>query len=179
MATKYVELSDPIYEEVNRRIRETYSNACVVFVESIHNDFLEAHFEDFKKQLEEKRGPDIIKTITLFHGTTENACNNIIAEGFNPDYNTVSQYGKGTYFSANAQTSSTYAKDMKKNDLQYMFLAEVIDGLRTTAAPNQKIDTDKYDLSVASDIPLPNICCTPYRYGAIPKYLIGFHRDSR
>ena len=176
MSTKYVELSDPIYEEVNRRIRKTYPSACIVFVESVHNDFLEAQFEDFKKQLEEKRGPGLINTMLLFHGTTERASHNIIAEGFDPEYNTVSAYGKGTYFSANAQTSSTYAKDARHNELQYMFLAEVIDGIRTTAAANQKIDTDKYDLSVATNVPLPNICCTPYRYGAIPRYLIGFHK---
>jgi len=175
MTTKYVELSDPIYEEVTQRIRKTYPKACIVFVESVHNDFLEGKFEDLKKTLEEKRGSGIITILSLFHGTTERAINNIVAEGFNPDYNTTSAYGKGTYFSANAMTSSTYARD-RREELQYMFLADVIDGLRTTTAANQKTDTEKYDLSVAEHVPLPNICCTPYRYGSIPRYVIGFHR---
>ncbi len=175
MTTRYVELSDPIYEEVTQRIRKTYPKACIVFVESVHNDFLEAHFEDLKKRLEEKRGPGIIKILSLFHGTIERSINNIVAEGFNPDYNTTSAYGKGTYFSGAAITSSTYARD-RKEDLQYMFLADVIDGLRTTTAANQKTDTEKYDLSVAEHVPLPNICCTPYQYGSIPRYIIGFHR---
>ncbi len=175
MPTRYVELSDPIYEEVTQRIRKTYPNACVVFVESVHNDFLEAQFEEQKKKLEEKRGLGVISIMSLFHGTTEKAVNNIIAGGFDPEYNTVSAYGIGTYFSAEAKTSSTYARD-KKEELQFMFLADVIDGLRTTTAANQKTDTEKYDLSVSSAAPLPHICCTPYRYGAIPKYLIGFHR---
>jgi hypothetical protein len=175
MPTRYVELSDPIYEEVTQRIRLTYPHACVVFVESVHNEFLEAQFEDLKRKLEEKRGPGIIKILSLFHGTTEKAVNNIIAEGFDPEYNKTSAYGIGTYFSAEAKTSSTYARD-RKEELQYMFLANVIDGIRTTTAANQKTDTEKYDLSVSSTAALPTICCTPYRYGAIPRYLIGFHR---
>ncbi len=175
MTTRYVELSDPIYEEVTRRIRMTYPKACVVFVESVHNEFVEAKFEEQKKKLEEKRGPDVIKILSMFHGTNEKAINNIVADGFDPEYNTTSAYGKGTYFSSNAMTSSTYARD-KREQLQYMFLADVIDGIRTTTRANQKTDTEKYDLSVAEHVPLPNICCTPYRYGSIPRYVIGFHR---
>ncbi len=175
MTSKYVELGDPIYEEVTKRIRTTYPTACIVFVESVHNDLLKEKFVELKKRLEEKRGPGVIKTMSLFHGTTQKASNNIIFEGFNPDYNTTSAYGKGTYFSGSATTSSSYARDSRE-DLQYMFLADVIDGIRTKAGANQTIDTDKYDLSVSVHTELPPICCTPYRYGALPKYLIGFHR---
>ncbi len=175
MTTKYVDLSDPIYEEVNRRIRETYPKACIVFVESVHNDFLEAEFMTLKNTLEEKRGSGVISIMSLFHGTTEKASHNIISEGFDPDYNTTSAYGKGTYFSNNATTSSKYARDRHK-ELQYMFLADVLDGIRTTAGANQKIDVNRFDLSVSADISQPPICCTPYRYGSIPRYLIGFHR---
>ncbi len=174
MTTRYVELSDPIYEEVNRRIRETYPKACIVFIESVHNDFLEAEFMTLKNTLEEKRGVGVINIMSLFHGTTEKASYNIIAEGFNPDYNITSMYGKGTYFSSSAITSSTYARD--RDNLQYMFLADVINGIRTTAGSNQKIDVSRFDLSVSVNCDLPPICCTPYRYGAIPRYLIGFHR---
>jgi hypothetical protein len=56
-----------------------------------------------------------------------------------------------------------------------MFLAEVIIGNKTTAGNSQIIDTNNFDISMNS-LSDPTIYCTPYKDGAIPRFVVGFYK---
>lgn len=176
MTTHYVELSDPIYDTVTKRVRKTYPTACIVYIERIENEQLEAAFAKRKASLEALRGADAILIRQLFHGTTEKAVDSIVRNGFDPAYNTVSAYGIGTYFSPSSQVSKDYAKS-KKEELNYMFLADVLVGLVGRAPASAPIDTKIMDTSINNGtIDNSTIICTPYADGAIPRYIIAFYR---
>ena len=175
MTTEYIDLSHPDYDMISKRVRESYPRACIVCAERVIAPHLESSFQALKASLEEKRGPGIIDTKLLFHGTSEKAIQPIILDGFDPHYNKTSAYGIGTYFSPHASMSSTYSKESKKEDLSYMFLAEVIIGNKITAGNSAVIDTNKFDISM-NDLINPTIYCTPYKDGAIPRFVIGFYK---
>lgn len=175
MTTEYIDLSHPDYDMISERVRKSYPHACIVSAERVIAPHLESSFQALKESLEEKRGPGIISTELLFHGTTEKAIQSIILDGFDPHYNKTSAYGIGTYFSPLASMSSSYAKESKKEDLSYMFLAEVIIGNKTTASNSVVIDTNTFDTSI-NDLINPTIYCCPYKDGAIPRFIIGFYK---
>jgi hypothetical protein len=66
----------------------------------------------------------------IFHGTSYEHVETIIAQGFLRDYNDVSLYGKGTYFARDASysASTAYAKPNPRTGEQAMFLARVLLG---------------------------------------------------
>ncbi len=175
MTTEYIPLSDPDYDMICKRILESYPKACIVYAERVLAPHLESPFQSLKESLEAKRGSEKISTSFLFHGTSEKAIQPIIEGGFDPHFNTKSAYGIGTYFSPMASMSSTYTKEKSRDDLSYMFLAEVIIGNKTTAGNSQIIDTNNFDISMNS-LSDPTIYCTPYKDGAIPRFVVGFYK---
>jgi hypothetical protein len=168
----YLSLSDSNYDRITGLIRKSYPQACIVYIQTISNPTLDNEFESTKKEI-----PRQIKIQELFHGTKEFAISSICSSGFDPEYNKVGAYGKGTYFSPQASLSFNYTNKSKATELHYVFLADVIIGTFTRAGSMQEIDTTKYDNS-CNDMKNPTIICTPYRYGAIPRYLIAFHKQS-
>ena len=173
MTTQYVELSDPIYDEITKRVRLTYPQACIVYLEKIHNTYLETSFNARKAALEAKAP---VKVLQLFHGTTEKAVDSIVRSGFDPAYNTTSAYGIGTYFSPNASVSKDYGRS-KKEELNYMIISDVLIGKIGRAPASTEIDKKVMDISANdADINKATIICTPYADGALPHYIVAFYR---
>jgi hypothetical protein len=129
-----VPMSDPEWDRISKRIRESYKNACILWVERV------------------VPSSDIPDAIELFHGTNVNNIDRIVKEGFDVTKNVRSAYGKGTYFSSQANYSKNYAIG---GSIVYMFLCNV--------------DTKrchKFD----------HIYVMPHNDGAVPKYIIAFHK---
>lgn len=109
-----VTMADKRYDEICARIRKSYPNACVLFIDEIINPFLE---DEQEKLMSTKKKQ-------LFHGTPEKNIESIVRSGFKCELNVRSAYGKGTYFSENASCSINYATS--PNDIVYMFLCDVL-----------------------------------------------------
>jgi len=165
-------LSDKKYDEISKRVRESFPNSCILWVDAIKNPELEIRHNALFKTIQEKY-PEA-HTLELFHGTTEAAAGSICSNGFITEYNTTSAYGKGTYFAKNASYSFGYStKNSARNEILFMLLCDVIVGKIEQGKNNEKITAD----TAVDSIYNPSIYVSPYDAGGIPKYLIAFHKN--
>ena len=146
-------MSDKRYDEISARIRKSYPDACILFIDELHNPFLEDE--------QEKLGKNKKKAL-LFHGTSEKNIDSISRNGFRCSLNVRSAYGKGTYFSEYASYSANYSSTLKKDEIAYMFLCDVI-----VDSPHTKHANGT------------GIYVTDHDYAGIPKFLIAFHPKSK
>ena len=172
-------ISDPLFDEITNRIKESYPNSCVLFIDRIENPELEALYETQKSTVMESCGiiGETASEALLFHGTHANIIDKIATEGFDPAKNVTSAYGRGTYFAKNAKYSISYMKSKDNHGISYMFLAKVIIG-KTTKGSSSIQNIVKENDTYVNDIENPTIYVTPYRYGAYPKYIIAFHKEA-
>ena len=164
-------MSNKMYDEITRLVRASYRNACVLFIDEINNPELKDLYEEQKASIVAKRG--IVDEKLVFHGTHAKLINVISREGFDPEKNVTSAYGKGSYFATTAQYSQSYMKSSDKNEISYMFLAQLAVG-KCVLSNHADDDFDNYVNSLDN----PSIFVTPYRYGAYPKYVIAFHKNA-
>jgi hypothetical protein len=172
---RYVEMSEPDYDVISKRIRASYPNSCICWIEEVVNPSLRKAYEARRALLLSGGGGPNSEQL-LFHGTSEEAVNNIAAGGFDPAYNKTSAYGKGTYFAKNASYSLNYMKS-EKNGISFMFLCDVLVGNSCLGSSNMIINTSLYDSSV-DNAANPTIFVTQYADGAYPKYIIAFHKNA-
>lgn len=177
MEFKGVSLSSKIYDDIDSMIKQTYPNACILYVDEIINDNLYSKFLNKKEEIENLRGKENVHILQLFHGTKYNCINNIAMNGFLTNYNITSAYGKGTYFSTTAMYSRDYT-DKDNEDISYMFVCDVLVGKCTTIRGFNNIDTQLFDNSV-NNLITPSIYVTPYDNGAYPRYLVAFHKNAK
>ena len=170
-------MSDKRYDAISARVRQSYPNSCILWIDEIENSIQIEEHEKLFEQISKKREPNQIKKLELFHGTAETNIAPIIQDGFQVKYNKIGAYGKGTYFSTVANYSITYAKD-GRDKICYMFLCSVITGIAGTYGSMQEINITEHDNAVNSHTN-PSIYVTPYDYGAIPKYIIAFYKHAR
>jgi len=171
---RYVEMSEPLYEQISKQIRESFPKSCICWIEENFNPKLLTTFEERKFETA-KLGA--INQVEFFHGTTESAVNTIAAGGFDPAYNKTSAYGKGTYFAKNASYSFSYMKPNAQG-ISFMFLCDVIMGTQCLGSSNLIIDTTKYQ-SAVDRLKDPTIVVTPYADAAYPRYIIAFHKNAK
>ena len=160
-----VSMSDKRFSEISDRVRESYPNACILYIDEVMNLPLLQSFE----QLKNSRTFEVKQ---LFHGTYNNLINIISSEGFDPTKTRTAAYGYGTYFAKNASYSFNYMKS--KVDVTYMFLADVLVGRLTTL----QTKLGDWDNNV-DNLKNPTIYTTPYPNGAYPRYVIAFHKNAK
>ncbi len=172
---KDVYMSDKRYDRIEAGIRASYPNSCLLWVEEIIHPDLEARFQAQRLEIEAKRGKPC-SVLELYHGTREEFANSIIRDGFNPTANKVSAYGRGTYFAKAAAYSRNYAPPAS-DDVSFMLICDVLVGEMALYSANKEIDTKKHDNSV-DNLATPSIYVTPYAAGAIPRFIVAFHRNA-
>ena len=114
-----IDLYNKKFDEILDRIHETYPKACILWIDENVNDHLFAQF----LQAQNENTPKL----QLFHGTSLICIESITQEGFKADRNVASTFGKGSYFTHNANYSVNYTKpDISKptSQISYMFLAD-------------------------------------------------------
>ena len=173
---EYVQLSNPIFDQISTLVRKSYKNACILFVEKVHNEFLQKKHEELYENIKDKRG--YCNRMELFHGTNAVAIDSIINSGLLVGYNKCAAYGKGSYFARNASYSFNYMHPVTGDEVTYMFLCDVLVGNYKTYGSNQQIDTVNYDNSV-DNMKTPTIVVTPHDYGSLPIYIIAFHKFAK
>lgn len=175
LKSRYIDMSDPLYDEILAGIRKSYARSCVLWIEDVQNEELEEGYSMKKAEIKAQRG-DAVKEMMLYHGTNEVAARMIVEKGFSPSANTRSVFGKGSYFARDASYSKDYAPPSDRNEVSYLLWCSVLVGATKQYGLNQEIDTTHHDNSVnrTSDA---SIYVTPYRYGAVPRYLIAFYKS--
>ena len=149
-------MSDPKYVNIERRVRESFENSCICWIEEISYPLDE--YVNCRTSL----GGEF-KELSLFHGTHEKLVNIIIREGFDPSKNVRSVYGKGAYFAKDASYSFNYMTSNEGNDISFMFLCDVL-----------------VDHSVLTNVrENPTIFVVPKREAILPRYVITFHKSAK
>ena len=167
--TVYVEMSDPVYDEISKRVRQSFPNSCICWIEEVQNPELQKSYDELKLKIGNEK--------LLFHGTSEEAINSIAAGGFNPEFNKASAYGKGTYFAEKASYSFSYMKQ-GRDGVAYMFLCTVLTGRMCRGSNQLVINTENYD-SAVDNLDNPTIFVSPHAAAAYPKYIISFHKNAK
>ena len=171
----YVSPSQPNYNIISSMVRQTHKNACILFVEEVHNSKLQAEHEQLYETIKKTRG--FCERMEMFHGTKAESIDAIVREGFMTKYNKCSAYGLGTYIAKEASYSFHYMQP-GEDKISYMFLCDVLLGVRHQYASGRKIDTTKHDNSV-DHLKNPTIVVTPYDAGCMPIYVIAFHKNAK
>lgn len=173
MSLTKVSVSSPIFDDISSYISSSYPNSCIIFIDEIMNvDLLDA-YETRKEIIKNNRG--YVKELRLFHGTKKDIFPKIIKNGFKKEFNKVSAFGKGTYFSTTASYSLSYT-DVDKEELSYLFVCNVLVGNSTCAKNNMEIDIINYDNGV-NDLNNPSIYVIPHDDAIYPLYVVGFYRS--
>jgi len=166
----YIDLGDPVYDEIEAAVRKTYKNSCIVWIEKVENKGLEDEYNQYKSTINpshERR---------LFHGTTEDVSRIIIAGGFDPSLNKTCAYGRGVYFSTRAEYSKHYARRKHKDDFAFMMVCDVVCG-KTGQGVGGKHMPKGFD-SVTDNLKRPDMYIVNKREAAIPRYLVAFYPDA-
>ena len=173
MSMRYVEMKEHIYDTISKRIRESFPNSCIVWIEENENTHLYSAYEARKKEIAKVSS---INEMQWFHGTREENITKISIEGFDPTFNKASAYGKGTYFAKNASYSNSYMVPNAQG-ISFMFLCDVLMGKPCMGSPGHIIDVNLYH-SAVDNFHGPSILVTPLADASYPRYIIAFHKDA-
>lgn len=189
---EHVGLSDKKYDQIIEMISKSYPDSCIVEILRIYTDpdketLFMNHFNNFPNA----------KIVELFHGTGKDSIESISQEGFIVSKNKISAFGKGTYFSNIARIAVEYGtkamprqafgtkKTLKPSsqELTYVILADVVLGTDAVVG-NQYIDNNyltQYSKPshYVNDLRNPSYICVPHDNGAIPRYIICFHKETQ
>lgn len=171
-----ISMSDKRYEKIEASIRNSYPKSCILWIEEVKNSELEEYYRQQKLEIETERKKKC-EELELFHGTQENIVNIIINNGFEPSANKRSAYGKGSYFAKNSSYSRDYAPP-SSDDISFILICSVLVGEVYSYGYNDSINTSKHDNSV-DNIKNPTIYVTPYKYGAVPRYVVAFYKNAK
>ena len=168
-------MSDTRYDMISKRIRASYPNACILYIDEVINDEIQDGYNKQKEEIIKRNGS--VSELQLFHGTKEENIPLISQNGFDPTKNVRGVYGYGVYFAKDASYSSGYMTAKASNQPTYMFLADVLIGKCITGG-NQSNAGKTYDNNV-NVLGSPSIYTTVYHDGAYPRYIIAFHKEAR
>jgi len=171
---RFIELGDPIYDEISKKIRQSYPNACICWIECNDNSVLKEKYDLRKTEVQALRD---INEQELFHGSDISSIDNICEVGFDPTMNRMSAYGKGSYFAKHASYSKNYMKETKEG-LKFMILSDVIVGSPCLGSATLDINKNIYDSAVNS-LTDPTIIVIPHNDAAYPKYIMSFYTCDR
>jgi hypothetical protein len=159
------------YDVISNLIYKSYPQACILYIDEVINRSLELAFEDRKKVIASNRG--LVDVQQLFHGTKEEHINAIAKWGFDPTLNKRAVYGYGVYFARDASYSKEYMHASERGKPTYMFLADVLIGVKKTGGlKGDPMCDNNGDAGGA-------IVTTVYSDGAYPRYIIAFHKEAR
>ncbi len=167
----YVSMSDKMFDVIADKIAESYPNACILWIDQVKNETLSKRFDETSIQLHADSSVVNVEEKQLFHGTCFESISSICEEGFKKDMNTVSAYGKGTYFSCQASFSWSYMKTAQKvgdAQISYMFFADIL-------VPTYKDKLKKTSVTSVNNDQIVVVSDDNFIY---PQYVIAFHKNA-
>ncbi len=182
MSLRRVGLGEKIFDEIDEKIRQSYPNFCILYIDEIQNDSLVEKYEIRKAEMI-SLGIDL-KEMEMFHGTKSKSIQPISKEGYKASYSKVCAYGRGTYFSPNASIALGYtdketedASFLMGSEVSYLFFNKVLVGRKKVGTNGEVIDATKFDASVNS-LKSPTIFSIQNDSAILPMYLIGFYKGT-
>ena len=163
-----VSLSSKTYDELVIIVRQSFRDACILYIDKIINPVLLLAFEQRKADFLLK-GVDPNEQ-QLFHGTKSHSVKSICDNGYKAVLNKVSAFGKGTYFSSAGSYSKNFA-DTTGHEESFMFVNRVLLGAKTTSV-NRTYTGDS-----GGDGDTIFVC--KYDDACLPEYVICFHKNAR
>ena len=151
--SEYISLSNKLYDKLVGELRQSFPNACVLYIKRIINPELLTRYEEFVKKND-------VTEMRLFHGTKAGNIDSICSRGYLVQLNQRSAYGKGTYFAAAGVMSREYT-DSTENGESFMFMNRVAVTASTGGNKSVGIYVLKHDEA------------------AYPEYLISFHKNAQ
>lgn len=181
---EHVGLSDKKYDQIIEMISTSYPNSCIVEILKIYTEpsketLFMNHFNNYQNA----------KIVELFHGTGKDSIESITQEGFVVSKNKVSAFGKGTYFSNIARIAVEYGNKAmlrqgktltlkpSSKELTYVILADVVLGTDAVLGGHQV--QDHKPSHYVNNLQNPSYICVPHDNGAIPRYVICFHKETK
>ncbi|XP_043914009.1 uncharacterized protein LOC122790525 [Protopterus annectens] len=182
------------YSKVEANFLATCPHYQIINIERIQNVWLRYAYEIKKKAMKKKNKPDGVNEVTVFHGTSEEACMSINKHGFDRSYagkhgccaHSIrvkgTRYGYGVYFARSARQSDIYATSRHDGN-SFMYQAVILAGrykighanMMTRPSRSHSDNTDLYDCLVDNDR-LPSVYAIFHDDQAYPEYLITFRR---
>ncbi len=177
---EHVGLSDKKYDQIIEMISKSYPNSCIVEILRIYTNpdketLFMNHFNNFNTKGAKP------KIVELFHGTGKDSIESISQEGFMVSKNKISAFGKGTYFSNIAQIALEYGNKAKtaKQELTYVILADVVIGTDAVLGNHYVAHDTNRPSHYVNNLRDPSYICVPHDNGAIPRYVICFHKETQ
>lgn len=169
MAARYepVGMSSKIYDELLGILRQSFKDACVLYIDRLVNPTLEEAFNKRKAAFTEA---GVGAELRLFHGTTAEAVGSICSTGYKAAYNKTAAYGPGTYFSSAGSYSKNYANVTGLGE-SFMLVNRVLLGKNSVSVGA------KYAGDSGGDG--HTIYVTKHDDAALPEYVICFHKGAR
>ncbi len=179
-----IDIGDKLFDELDEKIRKSYDNCCILYIDKIINNKLNENYENLKKKLIEKRGENCIEELYLFHGTKNSSILGISEEGFKVSLNRVNAFGVGTYLSPNAKLASGYTNINKDDttfldgvEISYLIYCKALIGKKTIGKNAQLLNTEQFDVGVNS-LKNTTIYSIPYDSAVLPLYIIAFYKNA-
>jgi poly [ADP-ribose] polymerase 10/14/15 len=160
----------------------------VIKVERVQNPKLWGPFAAIRQMMLERQGDsDSYERTCLFHGTSEDSVDKIVAHGFNRIFgfkevnrNAMTMYGKGVYFAVNSKYSLDYTTLNTRGE-RHMFLCRVLVGeyclgREDQPTPDVRTGTELYD-STVNNLQAPTIYVTYNDSQAYPEYIVTFTKE--
>jgi poly [ADP-ribose] polymerase 10/14/15 len=160
----------------------------VAKVERLQKKNLWDHFAAMRQtMLQRQAASDNYERSWLFHGTSEDSMNKIVAHGFNRifGYKEVNRkamtiYGKGVYFAVNSKYSIDYTSPNSSGE-RHMFLCRVLVGeyclgREDQPTPDVRRGTELYD-STVNNLEAPTIFVTYHDSQSYPEYIVTFTKQ--
>ncbi|XP_059895470.1 protein mono-ADP-ribosyltransferase PARP14-like [Gadus macrocephalus] len=141
-----------------------------------------------KKQMLDKKYPQNMNEMDLYHGTTAETCQKVNSNGFNRSFcgKNGTQHGNGTYFAKHSWFSCKYKYSYPDDQgLKYMYQARVLVGMPCLGTPGMvepaPLDPSNplcglHDCAV-NNVRNPTIYVVFSDAGAYPDYLISFKKS--
>ena len=169
MTARYepVGMSSKIYDELLGILRQSFKDACVLYIDRLVNPALEEAFNKRKAAFTEA---GVGTELRLFHGTTAEAVGSICSDGYKAAYNKTAAYGPGTYFSSAGSYSKNYANVTGLGE-SFMLVNRVLLGKHSVSVGA------KYTGDSGGDG--HTIYVTKHDDAALPEYVICFHKNAR
>ena len=151
---------------------------------SVYNAIVKSKAEDYSRRTCGKRTSNL-ETV-LFHGTSIENIHKIVYGGFNRDFNVMSKYGKGCYFTNKAIIASLYSTKFELEENVYAMLASIgYTGQFTIGYENinskdlyMQDSVTEYD-SLVNDLFHPSIFVINRDYHVVPLFVIVFSIEKK
>lgn len=170
-----VAVSSPEYDRILSELKLSYPNVCVLYIDHIKNDELEANYLKHANDLHSDRDNENVEGYG-WHGTLPENINAIVGNGFDPKMNKRSVYGQGTYIARLANYSKDYAQ-MDDTEVSYMFYCKYTYNKLVRPLKPCSVAKNRF-IAGCDNVHHPQIYVFPSKYAVIPMYIVAFHKNA-